>query len=316
MALPHKLIDNVTVYIADEHLTHLDTHGYAVVPEFLSPAELAAARTSFASYFPSPQELWATPKRYDFIFDDPEHLQVEFPFVTPKLNELATHPDLIEFVERSIGVPDVLLTQAAIWAKYSGTGDFGQDMHLDYQGNTLVVPRDDSSFRQINMILYYTNVSAEMGPTCVVSRTKTGGMGTWPPFRPRKKWPTLYTNETPIVVPAGSLFIFQMGTFHRASTMTADPGLARFSQHLVWRAAAHSFAGYHLWSRLGERDELERFIESTTPRQREVLGFPPAGHAYWNSKTVAGVAARYPKMDMEPYRKAKRMRHKRRIARS
>ena len=300
--------------IPDDTLTHLNTHGYAVVPGFLTPDELAAARSNFFRYFPPPRELWAAPQRYPHIFDDPEHQQVEFPFAggdgdaaAPMtrggaLNHLATHPDLIAFVERALGLPDVLLTQAAIWAKYAGTGSFEQEMHLDYQGNTLVVPRDDESFRQVNMILYYTDVTADLGPTCVVSRTKTRDLGVWPPFRPRDEWPKLYADEVPILARAGDLFVFQMGTFHRAGEMTAAPGAARFSQHLVWRAAIHSFAGYHLWSRFGERDELERFIERTTPRQREVLGFPPAGHAYWTPETVAGVAARYPKMDVTPYR--------------
>jgi ectoine hydroxylase-related dioxygenase (phytanoyl-CoA dioxygenase family) len=290
------------VRIPDETLTHLDTHGYAVVPNFLSAEELAAARKNFFQYFPQPHELWAAPQRYPQIFDDPEHLQIEFPFAGNTLNDFATHPDLIEFVERAIGVREVLLTQAAIWAKYSGTGDFGQEMHLDYQGNTLVVPRDEPPFRQVNMILYYTDVTADLGATRVVSRTNTRDLSMWPPFRPKKKWPKLYADEIAIEVKAGSLFIFQMGTFHRAGEMTEEPGLARFSQHLVWRAAAHPFAGYHLWSRFGERDELERFIERTTPRQREVLGFPPPGHPYWNEQTLAGVAARYPEMDLRPYR--------------
>jgi ectoine hydroxylase-related dioxygenase (phytanoyl-CoA dioxygenase family) len=291
------------VRISDDTLSHLDTHGYAIVPDFLSRDELAAARLNVFQYFPQVHELWAAPQRFPHIFDDPEHLQIEFPFAGQTLNDLATHSDLIDFVERALGVREVLLTQAAIWAKYSGTGDFGQEMHLDYQGNTLVVPRDDGPFRQINMILYYTDVSADLGATRVVSRTKTRDLSPWPPFRPKKKWPKLHADEVAIEVKAGSLFIFQMGTFHRAGEMTDEPGRARFSQHLVWRAAAHSFAGYHLWSRFGERDELERFIERTTPRQREVLGFPPPGHPYWNEQTLAGVAARYPGMDLAPYRR-------------
>lgn len=288
--------------IPPDTLARLDAHGYALVPDFLTPGELAAGRANVFQYFPPPRELWAAPQRYPHVFDDPEHLQVEFPFAGDALNDLATHPELIAFVEQAIGTPDVLLTQAALWAKYAGTGDFGQEMHLDYQGNTLVVPRDDGTFRQVNMILYYTDVTADLGPTCVVSREKTKDLSPWPPFRPRKKWAKLYAQETPILASAGSLLIFQMGTFHRASDMTAEAGAARFTQHLVWRAAGHSFAGYHLWSHFGERDELERFIERTTPRQREVLGFPPVGHPYWDEQTVAGVAARYPKMDMTPYR--------------
>ena len=282
---------------------HLIAHGYAVVPDCLSADELAAARRNMARYFPSADELAAAPERYGFIFDDPEHLQVEFPFAGDGLNDLATHPDIIAFVERLLGTRDVLLSQSAVWAKYAGTGDFGQEMHLDYQGNTLVVPRDDGPFRQVNMILYYTDVTPDMGPTCVVPLEHARGLSPWPPFRPRKKWPDLYKRERPITVKAGGLFVFGMGTFHRASDMTAETGV-RLSHHLVWRAAAYPFAGYHQWSRFGENALLERFIERTTPRQREVLGFPPPGHPYWTGRTLAGVAARYPKMDMSPYRRA------------
>lgn len=288
--------------ISDDHIRDLDTHGYTLVPDFLSRQELLAARKNLFLHFPPPEELWTTPKRYGFVFDDPEHLQVEFPFTGQTLNHLATHPDLIDFVERTLGEKDVLLTQAAIWAKYAGTGEFGQEMHLDYQGNTLVVPRDEGTFRQLNMILYYTDVSADLGATRMVSRGKTRHLSMWPPFRPREEWPELYEEEVAIEATAGSLLIFQMGTFHRAGEMTAEAPAARFTQHLVWRSAKHAFAGYHLWSRFGENDELERFIEQTSPRQREVLGFPPAGHPYWNEQTIAGVAARYPGMDMTAYR--------------
>jgi hypothetical protein len=181
--------------ITDDHLKHLDLHGYAVVPDFLTPAELKAGRANLSLHFPSPEELWATPRRYESIFEDPEHLQMEFPFAGAALNDTATHPELVSFVERALGETDILLTQSAIWAKYAGTGDFEQEMHLDYQGNTLVVPRDDGSFRQVNMILYYTDMTADLGPTCVVSKTKTRELGMWPPFRPKKDLPSCQRDD-------------------------------------------------------------------------------------------------------------------------
>ena len=84
--------------------------------------------------------------------------------------------------------------------------------------------------------------------------------------------------------------------------MTADFG-ARFSHHLVYRAAAHHFQGYHHYAHFGERPELQAFIARATPRQREVLGFPKPGDPYWNEETLAAVALRYPQMDMKPYGK-------------
>ena len=125
--------------ISDTQAEHLLKHGYVIVPHFLTAAELSAARENMFRYYPSAEELSATPERYGGIHEEPESLQNEFPFAGDTLNHISTHPELIAFVEKVLGTRDVLLSQAAIWAKYAGTGDFEQGLHLDYQGNTLVV---------------------------------------------------------------------------------------------------------------------------------------------------------------------------------
>src|SRR4051812_16051674 len=196
--------------ITEKHIESLTRHGYVIVPNFLSRDELDRARQNFSQYFPSADELASTPQRYGFVHDDPEHLQVEFPFAGDALNDISTHPELIAFAQRMLGTDDVLLSQAAIWAKYAGTGDFDQGLHLDYQGNTLVVPRDDGAFRQINMILYYTDVTEDLGPTYVVSQEKAGDLPLWPTHRPKKKNATLYEIERPVLAAAGDLLIFSM----------------------------------------------------------------------------------------------------------
>ncbi len=273
-----------------------------IVPNFLTAEELSAAHENMLRYVPTAEELDATPERYSWVFEDPEHLQTEFPFAGDALNHVSTHPEIIGFVERVLGSTDVLLSQAAIWAKYAGTGDFEQGLHLDYQGNTLVVPRDDGDYRQVNMILYYSDVTDEMGPTYVVSREKTGELPLWPTHRTRKRSPELYRHERPVLANPGDLFIFGMRTWHRASAITADFGV-RLSHHLVYRAGAHHFQGYHHWPRFGENEQLQRFVAHASLRQREVLGFPKAGDAYWNEETIAAVKLRYPEMDMSYYKK-------------
>jgi hypothetical protein len=62
--------------------------------------------------------------------------------------------------------------------------------------------------------------------------------------------------------------------------------------------------GFSAWARSGQVPALQRFLERAAPRQRELLGFPPPRHPYGNEETLAGVAARYPGMDMTPYRDA------------
>lgn len=281
------------------HLTQLKRQGYTVVPKFLTPDEITAARSNMLRYFPTPQELAAAPQRYSAILEEAEYQQIEFPYAGDALNNIATHPRIIALVESLLGEPDVLLSQSAIWAKYAGTGSFEQPMHVDFEGNTLVYPRDDGPFRQVNMILYYTDVDETMGPTCVVpgGRKKDS---LWPPFRPRAEYSGLYKREKKVLIDAGGLLIFSMSTFHRASEMLAEHGV-RFTHHLVYRSARYPFAGYNQWSRFGEKPEMRRFLEQAVPRQREVIGFPNKGHPYWNPETLAGVARRYPKMDMTPY---------------
>jgi ectoine hydroxylase-related dioxygenase (phytanoyl-CoA dioxygenase family) len=156
-----------------------------------------------------------------------------------------------------------------------------------------VVPRDDGDYRQVNFILYYSDVSTEMGPTYVVSQQHTADLPIWPTHRPRKKNPELYRLEKPVLASAGDLLIFSMSTWHRASNITADTG-ARFSHHLVYRSGRHGFQGYHQWSQQGENELLQNFIAKAKPRQREVLGFPRQTDSYWTDHTRAAVKLRYP----------------------
>jgi len=290
------------VRITPSHHRTLTQHGHVLVPGFLTQRELRSARANLLRCYPAPDELEKTPERYGGILEDPEQLQNEFPFAGDALNHISMHPDLIAFVERALETKEVLLSQAAIWAKYAGTGDFEQGLHLDYQGNTLVVPRDDGAYRQVNMILYYTDVGPDLGPTFVVSQEKTKSLGLWPTFRTRTSNPNLYKHERPILAKAGDLLIFSMRTWHRASAITADRGV-RLSHHLVWRSAQFPFQGYHQWSSKGENPLLQNFIPRTTPRQREVLGFPKIADPYWTQETLAAVALRYPQMNLAPYRK-------------
>lgn len=286
--------------ISDGHLEHLRRDGFVLVPGFLTSEELAGARRHMLRYVPTAEELAATPERYPWVFEEAERLQTEFPFSNGPLNSIATHPDLIEFAERALDTRDILLSQSAIWAKYAGTGDFEQSLHLDYEGNTLVVPRDDGDYRQINMILYYSDVTEEMGPTCVVAIQETADLPVWPTFRARKGNSNFYKREKKILAKAGDLFIFGMRTWHRASAMKAGEGV-RLSHHMIWRGGRHAFQGFHQWSQMGEKAELKRFIEFSAPRQREVLGFPPAGDRYWNAETITAVKLRYPQMDIRIY---------------
>lgn len=284
------------------HIHHLREHGYVVLRRFLTPAELKAARQATLAMFPPAEELAARPLRYRHIVDNPDFQQIEFPYDQPALNQIALHPQILAGVEAMLGHSDIILSRSSLWAKYAGLGDYDQPMHADFEGNTLVFPREDGDYRQVNIILYYSDVDATLGPTHVVSQQHTREQPLWPPFRPREEYPQLYELAEPVMAKAGDMLIFAMSTFHRGSAMTADLGV-RFSHHLVYRSQRHPFQGYQHWASYGEQAELQHFLETATPRQREALGFPKIGDPYWNKETLAGVALRYPRMDLRPYTK-------------
>jgi ectoine hydroxylase-related dioxygenase (phytanoyl-CoA dioxygenase family) len=287
--------------ITDTHLSTLRKTGYVVIKNFLTPPELDSARGAFRQYYPTPEELADTPHRFGGMLEDAEQLQTEFPFADDTLNHLSLHPAILSAVSRFYGHDDIRLSQAAIWAKYAGYGDYEQGLHFDYQGNTLVVPRHDGDYQQLNFIIYYTDVTKSLGPTAVLSFQQTEELDLWPAFKTKVRHPELYAAEKKVIVPAGSMLIFTMGTLHRATQITAGTG-ARFSHHLVYRSGRHNFQGYHLYSRLGEREDLQRWMQSASPEQRHALGFPRPGDAYWTPQTLRSVARRYPRLDLAPYR--------------
>lgn len=288
--------------ITDKHLESLRDHGYVVIKNFLTEDEIVRALEGFHQYYPSEQELHATPQRYGGLFEDADSLQTEFPFAPDYLNHVSTHPAILSGVKRYLGTDDIRLSQAAIWAKYAGVGHYEQGLHFDYQGNTLVVPREDEDFQQLNFIIYYTDVTARLGPTGVVSKRETRGkVPLWPCFKTKAQHPELYALEKKVTVPAGSMLIFTMSTLHRATAITASEG-CRYSHHLVYRSGKYDFQGYHLYARQGESEDLQRFVQVSMPEQRHALGFPPPGHAYWTPETLKAVKLRYPGLDLAPYR--------------
>jgi hypothetical protein len=62
-----------------------------------------------------------------------------------------------------------------------------------------------------------------------------------------------------------------------------------------------TWCGQVTFQHQGGTREMDNFIETATPEQRELVGFPPVGDPYWDEVTLAGVAARYPNMDISPY---------------
>ena len=97
----------------------------------------------------------------------------EFPHPDQTLNLLALHPAIIAVAEDVLKTRDVRLYQAETFAKYSGVTQYDQPFHVDYTNHTMLPPRADGRWRQAQMFLFLSDVTAAHGATRIVSRELT-----------------------------------------------------------------------------------------------------------------------------------------------
>jgi len=299
-----KSADATRDRITAEHISHYREHGYAIVENFLSPAEVDNARRDIDALRPG----WI-----DFCLDPARGKprgwkQLErsrFPFPGEQLNAITVHPELRRMAALLAGSDDLYCEQSDLNLKCKGhPADADQSMHCDYLNHTLAYPPEDPAFWQTAYLIYYTDVTEAHAPTAVCSRKHYPEKILWPAMYSREARPELYDNEVKVIVPAGSLFAYSMRTFHRGTLFQADVG--RAAQFITYAPAAWKWLGIVGWGSKAIRPDFARWISSASLEERHAFGFPPPGHPYWTDETLAGVSARYPAMDMAPYRRALR----------
>jgi hypothetical protein len=154
-----------------EAALHWNEHGYAVVPGFLSPVDIAPAQAALREVFPTADEFHddVDPPR-NARFRDEFGGILDFPWPAVELSLLAVHPRLVELAETVLDTSNVRLYSAEAWAKYTGAADYDQQLHRDYLNHTPLVPSSDPRFGQLEMFVWLSDVTEAHGPTHVVSR--------------------------------------------------------------------------------------------------------------------------------------------------
>jgi Phytanoyl-CoA dioxygenase (PhyH) len=287
--------------VPDATLDQVRERGFALMEGFLGPEELANAQDALWRHFPRPVEYFGDP-------DAPRHAPYaasqfagveEFPYRSWDLNRLAVHPDLVHAAERYLQTTELHLYKVELWGKYAGAVDYDQPLHRDYGSHSLVVPRPEPRYQQLTTFVYLSDVTAVDGPTCIV------------PYEDGKDvpWTPLYIPfgekaacEVPCVGPAGSLLLYRTDILHRGSDFGA-PGRSRFSILADYQVRGTTWGGKMAWPKQSP-DRWAKFIPQCTVRERDLFGFPRPGDPYWTEETLEGVAARYPGIDLSPYRTA------------
>ena len=290
--------------------------GFVILPSYLPAEDLGPAVSDLDAMFPSAHDFHdaVNPDRNARFIGDEFNGIDSFPFAALALNRIPVCDALVSLASTLLGERDIRLYSAEAWAKYEGAADYDQALHRDYLNHTILVPSSSTPFRQVELFVFLSDVTAELGAPRMVPRSSaTDDLPAKPNFFPRRDGtdngngfvatagrPDLYEREIPATGPAGTVVAFQPQTVHRGAAIT-EPRSARFTMHLCYRAAAAEWAHRHAWADRSHDPRWYEFVEQATPRQLELFGFPPPGHPYWTAETLTGVAHRYSGLDLTPW---------------
>jgi len=282
--------------------------GWCLVHGLLPPDTIAAAQAVLPSLVPTAEEFAdnVDPARNEPFRVDSHRVMPRFPFEDAVLNDIVVHDRIIDLAEQLLGLADadLRLYQAMLSAKYgAGALNDEQLLHVDFGNHTLVVPRHEPGYQQLEMFVYLSDVTPETGATRVVSRRLTPGIAVERTYLSQTDYADLYAAEVPASGPAGSILAYRPDVYHRGVRMTA-PRSARFMLHVSYKPANTDWLGSHGLPNAAEDMSWYRFVQHADERQLTVVGFPPPGHPYWTEQTLTGVAARYPMLDLSPWREA------------
>jgi hypothetical protein len=285
------------MHIGDDVLDEVRTDGYAVVEGFLSPDELEAARAGLFEEFPRHDDYFADPEQYSHLVRHQFAGLRIGPFDSWPLTRTAFHPDLVNAAERFCGTTNLDLYKIELWGKYSGAVDYDQAPHRDFGNHSLVVPRRDQRWPQLTTFILLSDVTELDGPTKVIPRSSGDAVSLIPHDLQRG---ALADQEVAVTGPAGSIFLYTTDVLHRGSAMTGTER-SRFVLLADYAARGNPWMGKMSWPGLANRPAFATLLANASPRERDLFGFPPPGHEYWNEQTLRDVAARWPGMDMTPY---------------
>ena len=267
--------------ITNEHIETFLQQGVVIIPHFFTAEETRGARAAFDTIYP-PYDEWVKRGKPGPNLERRSGHEL-FPWNDSRLNFLAAHPDVIDAAERLIGTREIRLCDADLSVRYAGDkSDTG--FHLDYANNTLgpYLPRDRSN---VSFVINLAEITKGTAPTYVIPDGKSDGEGIH------------------MIVPEGSVCIYSsISTRHTSTPFTAPTGY-RANMWAIFSRKDRLWDGGRWFTYKGgvPYPQMTRFIVEASPRQLELLGFPPPGDPLWTDEFAAAMARRYPGFDASRY---------------
>ncbi len=283
--------------LSDEAVRHFGNHGWAVVPGFLMRDEIADL--PLYDVFPRRDHYFEQSLRFQGLRGDAFASVRMVPTGRIALDRIPFDRRCRAIAQQLLGSEDLCLMRAGYQAKFAGAADFEQELHRDFPNHTLLVP----SFGDIlGCFLYLSDVTAEDGPTAIVSVADTSGIEDHVGSVSRGERPDLYAAERRIVCEAGSLLVYDYTAFHRATAVTGQQAcrLSLSFAYAPWRR----WQGFVAWPNMLVSADMYDLIVRLSPEERSLIGFPAIGDAVWDGQTIDAIERRFPPIDMSQYRDA------------
>jgi hypothetical protein len=307
----------------DDEVTAWREDGWVLLDGLVDTDDIDAATPDLKYAFPLPEKFHADPERYwppgrstaelrrgypempttGPAFRPEQHrFAREFPFYgSGLLSRLCVHPSVVDFMERALASTDLRVYQTQISAKYAGDANFEQPMHTD-RNHSFLPPRMEPPWWHVESFLYLSDVDEGTAPTHLVPRKDAIGRSVNSIYMPAGD-PELYASERAAAGRRGSLLVYRPDVFHRGVDLTR-PRSHRFLLNVSYKVAGNDWIGYHSVQSRATHPSWVQFVESSTPRELELFGFPPPGHPVWTADLVNATGEKYPALDVEPWRRA------------
>lgn len=299
-----NLTEHDAVVLTSRYRQEWQTDGWCVIPSVVPADDLVAAQRAVDRLFPTAREMDSgvtndrtEPWRTTFDAKWPE-----FPYQSRALNRLTFHDVVLDLAESFLGSDDLRMYGSLVTAKYANqSSGFNQLLHADFPNHTILAPRIDDGYPQLELFVYLTDVHA--GATRLVSRRKTAHIPVEQHTLAYTDFPELYDDPGVAEGAAGSIVAYRPDVYHRSVDVT-EPGVRRIMMHVSFRLAEAEWSQYQAWAFKGFSTEWHNFVQASGPRELALVGFPKPGHPYWTEDTIRRVNARYPGLDMTPWRTA------------
>jgi hypothetical protein len=193
---------------------------------------------------------------------------------------------------------------SVITAKYANqSSGYNQLLHADFPNHTILAPQTPERFPQLELFIYLSDVSEANGATRLVSCARTADIAVEQHTLTFTDYSHLYDDPGMARGPAGSIVAYRPDVYHRSVDITT-PGARRIMMHVSYRLAAAEWGQYQAWAYKGFSPEWHNFVQASGPTELALVGFPAPGHPYWDEDSITRVNARYPGLDMTPWKDA------------